>query len=655
MNASQARPVIDPQNPWPGLLSFPEEAEQFFNGRDTERDELVRLIRRDTLTLLYGQSGLGKSSLLLAGVFPLLRQEHFLPVHVRLDHAETSPAHDRQLRETLLDACTRHGVTPPAAPEPEGTWELLHRSRGFWDAKRYPVIPVLVIDQFEEIFTLGASNPARLARSRAFIAQLGDLIDNHPPQALLDRLADTPDAAEQFAFSKPGYRIVLSLREDYLADLRQLREHTSSSMQNELRLKLMDGDHALEAVATTGGALVEPGAAEAIVRAVARAQGTGSKDVEQPASAADGPELKTLEVEPALLSMVCSELNERRKADKLPTISADLLKSSRDEILESFYNRGFTGLSPAVRVFVEERLLTDSGFHRNFAALDDANRIPGVTEGEINTLVTRRLLRVEDRFGTKRVELTHDVLTDPARVSRDRRRAQERRRAEQAAQAAHRRRQLVAGATLVLIILGVSSVLFVWSRAWASVARERQRESERLSAIAITAKAEAQVAVANAARLDARAKALFQTVQEKEEAIRDSADQLSTQREQLERERTATQTAQTEALQSRQASRVGAEAAQVYRGMTGMLLERRTATTASIDSLQASLKRQREIQQEAQATREEGLARARLLEAAFCGATRGNTAQRDSVDKMLTQAGTPLSCPGDRPERGNRS
>jgi ABC-type transport system involved in cytochrome bd biosynthesis fused ATPase/permease subunit len=61
--------AIDRENPWPGLASFTEEARAFFFGREKETDELVRLVRRNTLTVLFGQSGLGKSSLLQAGGF----------------------------------------------------------------------------------------------------------------------------------------------------------------------------------------------------------------------------------------------------------------------------------------------------------------------------------------------------------------------------------------------------------------------------------------------------------------------------------------------------------------------------------------------------------------------------------------------------------
>src|SRR5207248_2246297 len=48
-----------------------------------EIGELLRLFRRETVTILYGQSGLGKTSLLRAGLFPKLRAQNVLPVYAR--------------------------------------------------------------------------------------------------------------------------------------------------------------------------------------------------------------------------------------------------------------------------------------------------------------------------------------------------------------------------------------------------------------------------------------------------------------------------------------------------------------------------------------------------------------------------------------------
>jgi len=65
---------LDPDNPWPGLESYDESSYAFFSGRGAEADELLRRILDEPVTVLFGKSGLGKSSLLKAGVFPRLRR-----------------------------------------------------------------------------------------------------------------------------------------------------------------------------------------------------------------------------------------------------------------------------------------------------------------------------------------------------------------------------------------------------------------------------------------------------------------------------------------------------------------------------------------------------------------------------------------------------
>src|SRR5204863_7666264 len=101
----------------------------------------------------------------------------------------------------------------------------------------------------------------------------------------------------------------------------------------------------------------------------------------------------------------------------------DLVTGNRREILTDFYERSVADLPEGMRRFVEDRLLTKSGFRDNLA-LETALEEPGVTKPLIDTLVARRLLRIEDRIGTQRVELTHDVLADVVHASRDARQQQ---------------------------------------------------------------------------------------------------------------------------------------------------------------------------------------------------------------------------------------
>src|SRR3954465_10451445 len=101
MPTSISTPTIDPQNPWLGLASFSEETRAYFHGRDEEVAELGRRVQRKILTVLFGQSGHGKTSLLRAGLVPRLRPQGFCPVYVRLDYAAGSPAPAEQIKAAV--------------------------------------------------------------------------------------------------------------------------------------------------------------------------------------------------------------------------------------------------------------------------------------------------------------------------------------------------------------------------------------------------------------------------------------------------------------------------------------------------------------------------------------------------------------------------
>ena len=60
-------------SPYTGLMPFSERQAPFFFGRDAEREIVIANMLASRLTVLYGPSGVGKSSLLNAGVAHELR------------------------------------------------------------------------------------------------------------------------------------------------------------------------------------------------------------------------------------------------------------------------------------------------------------------------------------------------------------------------------------------------------------------------------------------------------------------------------------------------------------------------------------------------------------------------------------------------------
>src|SRR5215831_13860606 len=117
----------DSQHPWIGLASFTEGDQEFFVGRSDEIEELLRLVRRDTLTLLYGVSGLGKTSLLQAGLFPALGKEDYLAVPIRLDYLDGAGPLARQVLDAIVATAAEARVDAPKPRPGETLWEYFHR------------------------------------------------------------------------------------------------------------------------------------------------------------------------------------------------------------------------------------------------------------------------------------------------------------------------------------------------------------------------------------------------------------------------------------------------------------------------------------------------------------------------------------------------
>ena len=481
--------AVDSQHPWLGLASFTEETRQYFYGREDEVAELGRRVQRKLLTILFGQSGLGKTSILRAGIVPRLRPEGYCPVYVRIDYSPESPAPSEQIKDAIFRATQAAGAWTQAgvAVGGESLWEFLHhRDDVLRDASGKTLVPLLIFDQFEEIFTLAQSDDFGRQRAAQFLEDLADLVENRAPKALEARIDADDAAAEQFDFARADYRILIALREDYLAHLEGLKGAMPSITQNRMRLARMTGQQALAAVMKPGGKLVTEEVAAAIVRFTA-----------------GGSELANAEVEPSLLSLICRELNNARLAKGRTEISADVLAGSRDTILAEFYERALADQPPGVRQVIEDNLLTDSGFRESLAEerVQKAFAAAGAPPGTLATLVDRRLLRIEERLDVRRVELTHDVLCGVVRASREQRLEREALEEAERKLLAQKERERVTRKALIRarqIALGcaVLSVIAIGSAVYGYIASQRAQsakaEEQRVRLMAEGSRAEAE-------------------------------------------------------------------------------------------------------------------------------------------------------------------
>jgi tetratricopeptide (TPR) repeat protein len=452
----------DPESPWLGLQSFSEQTQRYFFGRTAELQDLFERVVHKPLTVLFGQSGLGKTSLIQAGLVPRLREEALLPVIIRIRYDETAPTVGRQMIEALGATLASSGSGDLAAIclAASDLWLLLHDPKcGIVTQHGSAAMrPVFLFDQFEEIFTLGH---ARRGVAEDFRETIAAIVENRMPREIRVQVETDDELAERLSYYAHPAKVLLSLREDYLHLLERWRWQLPAIMDNRMELRPLSGGQALQAV--LGPSNLRPGkppivsndVAAAIVRFVAGVQ-------------PDVP-LDELDAVPPLLSLLCSELNAERLAAGDEIIKVELLHGRSGHILEKFYSNAFVDHPPAVREFVEDRLLSDAGYRQSVtldtaeAELVRAGTSPEESVRIITDLVERRLLVVEERGGVRRIELTHDVLTPVALASRTLRR--EREEAERIAkqQRERFRKQRRMGISVTAVVLCACAALLFYS------------------------------------------------------------------------------------------------------------------------------------------------------------------------------------------------
>ncbi|MEV4072193.1 WD40 repeat domain-containing protein [Nonomuraea fuscirosea] len=227
--------------PYPGLAAFGRDQARWFFGRDEVVAELIdRLdgrLERGGPQLVVAPSGAGKSSLLRAGLLPRL-EAGALPGSAAWTVLTLTPGAD-PLRALAAAIRTRTGgsvdeVAEALAADPGSGARLSH-------AAGLPGRTVLIVDQFEEVFTLCGAE----SRRAAFIEAL-------------DRLAG------------PGQALVVAgLRADFYPACAGYAALRRASQDRQLLLGAMSAEQVREAIrypAQEAGLEVEPGLTELLLR-----------------------------------------------------------------------------------------------------------------------------------------------------------------------------------------------------------------------------------------------------------------------------------------------------------------------------------------------------------------------------------------------------
>jgi len=396
---------LDSQRPFLGLNSYGEEHKNFYFGREQDIENILRIVRKKITCVVYGKSGIGKTSLIRAGIIPELRKKYLLPIYIRINYASAkSPM--AQVRATILSAYQNIESSIPDFAELT-VWEYLHVIQLLGGT----VQPVLIFDQFEEIFTLGVKNSKK---AKIFLNFISELANNSVPQRVVEKYqrsnTDFPNT-----FNRIEYRLVFSLREDFLPQFESLRIDNNPQQNEHYRVLKMNGEDALHSILMPGKEILNKDVARKIIERLPEA---GEHDF-------GTPEKVTLwkykKIDSFLLSFYCYALNEKRLEEKQLQITSEILQGLEvEEIMKAHYTKIIGNLRENVALAVENKLLTTEGY-RKIEPLTDFQTAFEITDSEVQLLIDKKIISKHLRGSTIYIELIHDVLVPVIREIRDER------------------------------------------------------------------------------------------------------------------------------------------------------------------------------------------------------------------------------------------
>lgn len=440
------------ENIFIGLQPYTEADAYRFKGRIDESQELYRLIVRNDYTVCYAESGEGKTSLLNAGVFPLLRQNMYFPINIIFtsdDYGSTPESFT-----AIIDRCIKDSIVEYNSKNEGANIEYKLYSTDFknldcqaeldkelsryswWSLRNYKpqamgltFTPVFIFDQFEEVFSL----PESIVWTKKFFDWLEELSSDSCPDEIVKKVRSIIGDKSAFPIIKEekDFKIVFSLRKEYIGELDYW------GMQKNFIPGLKNNRYCLKALTYEGAqkVMIQQERFEEI-----KAKQVLDFFVRKYSREPEKTIIENLPVIPAhLLSVVCSSWENDIDFFK----GKDKIEESLNIILERFYNETLLAVSntlvqkdPDSQVeSIREELETII-----FALVDSNGKRVRRKSSELsnldfdlkykNILSQNRIIKISKINAEDYVELVHDALCPVIVVKKEHRRLAEMRRRE---------------------------------------------------------------------------------------------------------------------------------------------------------------------------------------------------------------------------------
>ena len=316
-----------------GITPYDEDGGFEFVGRNEETWALYDRIIRNEYTVYYAASGEGKSSLIRAGLIPILRRRDFFPVYIVFEDKELEDlsSFENAIIKRIEIEEKRHNVSYEQSTWSESYFDKEQSERLkdclWWRLRNYcfrrgdkELKPLFIFDQFEEVFT-----KTNYDWTNHFFNWLEEISTDYLPNSLQEMVnswgIDMP--------TQKNFKALFSFRTEYLGDLDYwcVQKHFLPSLQeNRMCLKPLTPKGAREIINLNETSLGIY--ADQIIQGCAEAK-SNTDNENQPC------------VYALILSVVCKTLSELSDDERKSLLNQ--LSKSQDETIDDILLKFYKG------------------------------------------------------------------------------------------------------------------------------------------------------------------------------------------------------------------------------------------------------------------------------------------------------------------------
>ncbi|HXU36274.1 MAG TPA: hypothetical protein VN937_07900 [Blastocatellia bacterium] len=447
---------------YPGSKPFTRDDEALFFGRDEDISKLGTFITVEKTTVLYGKSGLGKTSLLNAGVVPKLEadyQYHVIPIRFG-SYTQGNLRHPLDIAEEGI-AAFPHQESFLTKLDLEDVSLWLHIKSLELALPEHTTF-LLVFDQFEELFTYPEG-------VNEFAQTLADLLYGRTPEdsqrAL--RLATRNDSSLitpgqwEFLRRPVNLKVLMSIRSDRMSLLDTLASQIPSILLNCYELKPLSRAQAEDAITSPAQR-----AGQFLTRPFTYQQEALDKILNYLT------QNKTKPIESFQLQILCAYVEELLAITKSKYVEESDI-GNLEGIYQNYYDSSIKKLGTEeeqmkARVFIEEGLVFANENRRISLYEGQIHDMFDISAEFLRKLTDTHIIRSEPHSaGGYLYEVSHDTLVAPilkAKALRYRRIHEEKLQRELSEQKKKRRRMLIRFA-LLIAFPGICATLFsLWMK-----------------------------------------------------------------------------------------------------------------------------------------------------------------------------------------------